>query len=95
MGRLEQARSVRGDDMRLTLTPVRVAISGDDLESFLVFDQGYLVAVLVQLSAIYGEDAGQWFLEAAFGRLHYSKPPPTFADLDVARAWILAQLADV
>lgn len=79
--------------MSLTLTPVRVATGSDDTESCLVFDDGYLVAILVQLSGIHGDGAGRWFLEAGFGRVDPAKPP-IFMNLDEAQDWIAAQLSD-
>ncbi len=54
--------------MRLSLTPVQVAVDGVD-EGFLVFLDERLVAVLTKLDESYGAEAGRWFLEAGFGRL--------------------------
>jgi hypothetical protein len=47
--------------------------------------------VLVHLSDEHGPEAGQWFLEAGFGRVD-DPNPPIFADLDEAQGWILGQL---
>ena len=73
--------------MTLHLQPVRVAASSHDTDGQLVFADGFLVAVLVQLSGQHGADAGMWFVEAGFG--------PTsvigarlFFDLDAAQSWI-------
>lgn len=79
--------------MSLTLQPVRVSTGSDDTDSHLVFADGYLVAVLVQLSDQHGDEVGRWFLEAGFGRVESSARPPTFADLDEAQTWIIEQLA--
>ena len=73
--------------MSLRLQPVQVATGSADQESQLVFHEGFLVAVLVQLSDEHEDAAGMWFLEAGFGRVD-TATPPTFADLGVAQAWI-------
>ena len=78
--------------MNLRLTPVQVATGSNDTESQLVFHEGFLVAILVQLSDEHEADAGRWFLEATFGRID-PRRPPTFTDLDEAQAWIADQLA--
>ncbi|WP_407521835.1 hypothetical protein [Methylobacterium oryzisoli] len=78
--------------MNLHLQPARVATYGRDGEQgLLVWADRRLVAVLVHLSAEYGDDAAQWHLEAAFGRVAH---PSTniFANLDEAQAWIEDQL---
>jgi hypothetical protein len=77
--------------MNLRLQPVQVATGSDDQESQLVFHQGFLVAVLVQLSEQHEADAGKWFLEAGFGRVD-DLHAPLFADLTEAQGWILDQL---
>ena len=73
--------------MSLRLQPVHVATGSTDQDSRLVFHDGFLVAVLVQLSDDHEDAAGSWFLEAGFGRLD-TATPPTFADLDEAQNWI-------
>ena len=78
--------------MSLHLQPVHIATGSDDTESHLVFDDGFLVAVLVRLSDEHEADAGQWFLEAGFGRVD-DPSPPLFADLDEAQGWIAHQLS--
>ncbi|KAA0125365.1 hypothetical protein SAMN02799622_00238 [Methylobacterium sp. UNC378MF] len=78
--------------MILNLQAVQVATGSDDAESQLVFADGFLVAVLVRLSAQHDEDAGKWFLEAGFGPIGPAAPS-LFADLGAARAWIMRQLA--
>ena len=79
--------------MSLRLQPVQIAAGGNDTVSQLVFREGFLVAVLVQLSDDHGDGAGGWFLEAGFGRLD-TACPPTFSDLDAAQAWITRELDD-
>ncbi|TXN72025.1 hypothetical protein [Methylobacterium sp. WL6] len=79
--------------MNLRLQPVQVATGSGDQESRLVFADGFLAAVLVQLSDQHGEDAGKWFLEAGFGALDDPRSP-LFADLDAARIWIEIRLAN-
>lgn len=78
--------------MSLRLQPVRVGTGSHDIESQLVFADGFLVAVLVHLADEHGTDAGKWFLEAGFGRVDHPHPP-LFADLDAAQAWIEQRLA--
>ena len=80
--------------MNLRLQPVQVATGSDDQESRLVFADGFLAAVLVQLSDQHAEDAGKWFLEAGFGRVDDYRAP-IFADLGEAQAWIEARLTGV
>ena len=77
--------------MSLHLQPVHVATNSDATESRLVFDDGFPVAVLVQLCEQHGDEAGKWFLEAGFGRVDHPSPP-LFTNLDEAQDWITAQL---
>lgn len=74
--------------MKLELQPTRVA--GPDADGLLVLSERGLVAVLVQLSSMHGEAAGQWFLEAGFGELDRHKHA-LFPDLDTAQGWIAAR----
>lgn len=62
--------------MILHLQPVRVATDSDDCNGQLVFVDGFLVAVLVQLSGQHGAFAGMWFLEAGFGLTAVMSAPP-------------------
>jgi hypothetical protein len=78
--------------MSLHLQPVHVGTGSHDTQSQLVFADGFLVAVLVQLSDEHGLDAGKWYLEAGFGRVDHPNPP-TFASLDEAQDWIAQRLA--
>ena len=78
--------------MSLRLQPVQVATGSDDADSQLVFEDGFIVAVLVQLSDEHEADAGKWFLEAGFGRVDHPNPPK-FADLDEAQDWIAERLS--
>ncbi|TXN06775.1 hypothetical protein FV219_09175 [Methylobacterium sp. WL122] len=80
--------------MTLQLQPVQVATGSDDQESRLVFADGFLAAILVQLSEQHGEDAGKWFLEAGFGRVDDYRAP-IVASLDAAQTWIEARLAGI
>ncbi len=78
--------------MSFTLEPVRVANDFDE-EGMLVFNgHRRLVAVLAHLSEDNEVAPGQWYLEAGFGRSDGSSHP-TFADLDLAQAWIAQRLA--
>jgi hypothetical protein len=76
----------------LTLQPVLVE-SGEEGDGCLVFRDGRLVAVLVRLSELHGEQAGCWFLEKGFGVLD-GPQHPSFADLHAATDWMKARLAD-
>lgn len=77
--------------MNLKMQPVQVATGSDDQDSQLVFHDGFLVAILIRLSALHESDAGKWFLEAGFGPVTVMSAP-VFADLDAAQAWIIAKL---
>jgi hypothetical protein len=78
--------------MSFTLEPVRVA-NGFDEDGMLIFNGNRrLVAVLTHLSGDNEVAPGQWYLEAGFGRSDGSSHP-TFADLDLAQAWIAQRLA--
>ena len=87
-------RGRAGPRRNLQLQPVRIAAGGHDTESRLVFNEGFLVAVLVQLSDDHEDEAGSGFLEAGFGRLDTGSPP-TFADLDEVLGWITRRLGGV
>jgi hypothetical protein len=78
--------------MSLRLQPVQVVTGSSDTESHLVFSEGFLVAVLVQLSDDHEDRSGMWFLEAGFGPVDHPDPP-AFADLDDAQSWIEKRLA--
>ncbi len=79
--------------MRFTLQPIRVA-TGFDEEGMLVLDEKQrLVAVLVRLSDKNEVAAGQWYLEAGFGRIDGGSHP-LFSNLDLAQAWISQRVAD-
>jgi hypothetical protein len=76
--------------MKVRTTPVRVA-TGHDEEGYLVFADDRLLAVLVRLSNQHEDVAGQWFLEAGFGKLD-RRDHPIFADLDPGLEWIASRL---
>jgi hypothetical protein len=78
--------------MTLHLQPVRVATSSEDSDGQLVFADGFLVAVLVQLSDQHGAFVGMWFSEAGFG-LTAVMSAPLFLDLDAAQDWIERHLS--
>lgn len=73
--------------MRIRIQPVQIATGSDDRESILVFSDEFLVAVLVRLSALHGQEAGRLFLEVGFGSLD-SRVPLSFANLNEVEAWI-------
>ena len=77
--------------MTFTLQPMRVA-TGFDEEGMMVLDEEQrLVAVLVRLSDENEVAAGQWYLEAGFGRLDGINRP-TFSNLDMARDWMVHRI---
>lgn len=76
--------------MDLSLQPVRLASRHDD-EGRLVFADGRLVALLVQLSALHEETAGWWFLELGFGAVDHGAHL-SFPDLPAALVWIEARV---
>ncbi len=78
--------------MTLTLQPVRLATGSDDENGCLVFADGRLVAVLVQLSDAHEGLAGHWFLEAGLHRRLDEPVEPTFADLEAAQGWLTQRL---
>jgi|EndMetStandDraft_6_1072998.scaffolds.fasta_scaffold1107710_1 hypothetical protein len=57
-------------------------------EGELVFADDQLVAVLVHLSEDYGDEAGVWYIEAAFGPALAEPLNPTFASVEEAVQWI-------
>ena len=79
--------------MSLRLQPVQVATNSSDTDGLLVFHGGYLVALLVRLSEVHGDDVGKWFLETSFGRLDAMRPP-IFADLANAESWIRQRICE-
>ena len=79
--------------MSYSLQPVQVATSFDE-EGMMVLDEGQrLLAVLVRLSDDNEVAAGQWYLEAGFGRIDGGSHP-TFSNLDMAQDWISQRIAD-
>jgi len=71
----------------LNLQPVQVC-GYPDSEGQLVFADEDLVAVLVHLSEDFGDDAGDWYIEAAFGPSLTDPLNPMFHSLDEAVRWI-------
>jgi hypothetical protein len=74
------------------MQPTRLA--ADDNDGLLVFSKAGLVAVLVRLSELHEQAAGQWFLEAGFGELDRHKHA-IFPDLDTAKNWIVERIGRV
>ena len=72
--------------MKLRLQPIRLAaLDGDGL--LVSSDLG----LVVRLSELHGQQAGEWFLKAGFGELDRQQRP-TFPDVDAAQRWIAAHL---
>lgn len=70
----------------MSVTFEDVVVASEDGEGRLVFDGGRLVAVLVRLSSLHGDQQGAWYLEAGLGA--FATPsPPTFPDLEAAKRW--------
>ncbi len=78
--------------MTLSLQPIRVATGFDEEGMMILDEQKRLVAVLVRLSDENEVAAGQWYLEAGFGRLDGGSHP-LFSNLDMAQEWISQRLA--
>jgi hypothetical protein len=76
--------------MNITLQPVLVELheAGDGV---LVFQDRWLVALLVRLSDGHGPRNGRWFLEAGYGVLA-ERAGVDFADLGEAEAWVRREL---
>jgi hypothetical protein len=74
------------------MQPTRLA--ADDNDGLLVFSKAGLVAVLMRLSELHEQAAGQWFLEAGFGELDRHKHA-IFPDLDTAKNWIVERIGRV
>jgi hypothetical protein len=72
------------------MQPTRLA--ADDADGLLVFSDAGLVAVLVRLSELHEQAAGQWFLEAGFGELDRHKHA-IFPDFHSAKTWIAERIA--
>ena len=58
-----------------------------DRDAALVFRNGQLLAVLSCLSAIHGDLAGEWYIEASFGEMP-PRQPQSFATLALFEAWL-------
>jgi hypothetical protein len=105
-GRVETARGTRKPELPLPIKsvqerdlidlstqPVTIDTGSKDREGLLVFADGLLVAVLVQLrDEAHEELQGTWWLEAGFGPCSVIGPP-LFADLDKAQDWIRTRFA--
>jgi hypothetical protein len=72
--------------LKVFFCPIRVLTDSEDRDGCLVLVNEDLAGVLVRLSADHGPDlAGQWFLEAGFGRC--GENGRIFDTLDSARRW--------
>ena len=78
--------------MKLERQKTRVETGGPDEAGCLVFADGKLVAVLVQLSEMHESMAGKWFVEHGFGPLERVEAG-IFDDLDAAERWVEASCA--
>ena len=75
--------------MRLTTQEVRLGNGSPDDDGRLVFAENRLVAVLVRLGDLHGEEAGHWFLETGYGRTARLNHK-VFPDLNAALAGVAA-----
>ena len=73
--------------MTFILEPVQIQTGSADEEGRLVFADGWLVAVLVRLSAQHGSLAGHWYYEHGFGPFN-GPTHPIFATLEAAQDWM-------
>ena len=76
--------------MKLTYQDVILDNDTPDREAKLVFREGNLRAVLSRLSAMHGELAGHWFIEATFE----GPPRPgllTFETLEQFEQWLASR----
>ena len=79
--------------MNLEFAPVKVA-ARENGPGMLVYADGWLVAVLVELSDIHKARAGCLFLESGFG--YFSEcEQPVFLDVLEAEEWFKSQLVDI
>ena len=76
--------------MKITLQPIKVSV-GETGDGRLVVADGWLVAVLVQLGANNGVDAGGWFVETGYGAMS-GETHPVFSSLATAKDWFTAHL---
>ena len=60
----------------------------------LVLVDGWLIGVLVRLSAEHGDLSGQWFLESGYGRFSEIEQT-TFPTLSLAEDWFVSHLVDL
>ena len=79
--------------MTFILQPFRVATGFDEEGMMLLDEEQRLLAVLVRLSDENEVAAGQWYLEAGFGRIDGTSHP-LFSNLDMAQDWISQRLAN-
>lgn len=71
----------------IEFTDARVWVNGEDRNGKLVYTDGRLVGVLVELNSVDGQP-GKWFLEAGFGPASGASPSPVFNALTDARQWL-------
>ena len=71
---------------------VHLASGTPDRDGVLVFGNGDLLAVLIELTTeTHGGLGGLWFLEAGFGYCQ-GRSAPLFQDLEEAEQWIADQM---
>ena len=77
---------------RVEFCEIKVA-AREEGPGLLVIMDGWLVAVLVQLSGHHGDLSGQWFLESGYGRFSEVEQI-TFPTVQLAETWFVDHLAD-
>jgi hypothetical protein len=68
-----------------------IALCGPDEKGMLLLTNGRVAGILVQLSEIHGDLAGQWFLEAGLGPLE-GRGRKLFPDLATARSSLVERV---
>lgn len=67
---------------------IRIKTDSGDHNALMLFYEGELVAILVELAdECHGAARGRWTIEATYG-LHLERSPATFASAEDAAAWI-------
>lgn len=67
---------------------IRIKTDSADHNALMLFYDGELAAILVELTdECHGVACGQWTIEAIYG-LHLGRPPPAFGSAEEAAGWI-------
>ena len=77
--------------MAFDYRPVTLDVDSGDNVGLLVFRDGALLAVVAQLSALHGDQAGWWFAEFVFNP-SVEKPSRPFTSIEHLEAWLQVQI---